>query len=190
MCKQIITDNSDDGYERSSLSTHEKGGREINTDLTGSSDTENVASANRTTNLPSLTINGGWPGSTANSNQISRRVEPASSTSLRDTITEKGRSDEYPEKENSNIAPASFQERSRANANCLFSPSEAMFILQANSLGLEGACTMFFSFDPPVSGYIEAVQHLPISLRQIAEDLDRILKARQSTAQTVTQLSR
>jgi hypothetical protein len=53
-----------------------------------------------------------------------------------------------------------------------------MFILQANSVGLEGACRMFFSFDPPVSNYIEAVQHLPIRLRQIAEDLERILKAK------------
>ena len=163
MCKQISSDNSDDGYERSSLSMHEKGCREINTDLTGSSDTENVASANRTTNFPSVTMKDGWPGSTADSNQPSRSVEPTSSTSLTETITEKGRSDEYPEKENSNTAAAFIQARIRASANCLFSPSEAMFILQANSLGLEGACRMFFSFDPPVPVYIEAVQDLPIS---------------------------
>jgi hypothetical protein len=53
-----------------------------------------------------------------------------------------------------------------------------MFILQADSLGLDGAYKMFSSFDPPVADYIEAVQNLPIKLRQIADDLERILKAR------------
>src|SRR5215813_14466690 len=168
MCNEIIADNSDD-HELISLRTQEKGCRDMDTDLTGSFDTENVASANQTTNLPSLDINGGCPGSTANSSQLSRSVEPASSTSLTETRTEKGRTDEYPEKENSNTATAFIQSRIRESANCLFSPSEAMFMLEANSLGLEGACRMFFSFDPPVSDYIEAVQHLPIRLRQIAE---------------------
>lgn len=175
MCNETITDNSDD-QELISLRTQEKGCRDM--DRTGSFDTENVASANQTTNLPSLVINGGWPGSTANSNHVSRSVEPASSTSLMETITEKGRSVEYPENENRKVATASFQARSRESANCLFSPSEAMFMLEANSLGLEGASRMFFSFDPPVPGYIEAVQHLPIRLRQIAADLERILKGR------------
>jgi hypothetical protein len=180
MCNEIITDNSD-GHELSSFRTQEKGCREMDTDLTGSFDTEKDASANRTTNFPSVTMKDGWPGSAANSNQISRTVEPASSTSLTETCTEKGRTDEYPEKENSNTAAAFIQARIRESANCLFSPSEAMFTLQANSLGLEGACRMFFSFDPPVSGYIEAVQHLPIRLRQIADDLEAILKAGYST---------
>lgn len=177
MCKEIITATLDD-HGPSSLRTQEKGCREMDTDLTGSSDTANVASANRTRNLPSATINAGWPGSTADSNQPSRSVEPASLMSLMETITEKGRSVEYPEKENRKVAIASFQARSRESANCLFSPSEAIFMLEADSLGLEGACRMFFSFDPPVPGYVEAVQHLPIRLRQIADDLERILKAR------------
>ena len=178
MCNEIIIDNLDQhSHEPSSLRTQEKGCREIETDFTGSSDNENAASANLTTNLPSVTINGGLSRSTANSSQLSRSVEPASSTFLMETITEKGCSVEYPENENRKVATASFQARSRESANCLFSPSEAMFMLEANSLGLEGACRMFFSFDPPVSDYIEAVQHLPIRLRQIAEDLERILKA-------------
>ena len=186
MCNEIITDNSD-GHELSSFRTQEKGCREMDTDLTGSFDTEKDASANRTTNLPSLTINAGWPGSAANSSQLSSSVEPASSTSLMETITEKGCSVEYPENENRKVATASFQARSRESANCLFSPSEAMFMLEANSLGLEGAYRMFSSFDPPVAGYIEAMEKLPIRLRQIADDLEVILKAGCSTGQQISE---
>jgi len=106
-----------------------------------------------------------------------------------ETRTEKGRTDEYPEKENSNTAAAFIQARIRESANCLFSPSETMFKLEVNSLGLEGACRMFFIVDPLISDYTEVVQHLPTGLRQL-RSIGTHSKSKIVNGQTVTEVNR
>ena len=91
----------------------------MDTDFDGFSDDVNVAPAKRTTNLPSVAINGcvEVSGSIANKSQSSTSAELGSSTPRIETLSEKGLV-EYPENENSRVAPASFHARSRANANC------------------------------------------------------------------------
>src|ERR1043166_3619430 len=104
----------------------------MDTDLAGLSDNENVASAKRAPNLPSVAINScvEVSGSIANSSQSSTSAGLGSSIPRTETLSEKGLL-EYPENENNRVAPASFQARSRVNAKCLFSPSVTMFILHA-----------------------------------------------------------
>lgn len=147
-------------------------------DLTGSSAKENEASSKRIRNDPSV-LSRGVPElgveSTKVSNQVNLIDDLDSSTPKTETSTEKGLS-ECPENESRKSVLASCQERTRSNANCLFSSAEAMVLLQAESFGLDGACRMFLSFDPPVPGHIEACFSLPNTLRRIADELDDILR--------------